>query len=267
MTGSLPEPALFTKGSRWRFIRHRHIYGTGQRISAGEEFTVAAPLNNPKTLAIRSETIFDFRTTSDQKKYSKRSDVTATLNYNEIFRFVEMLDMGQPIVYYLKSVSNKYFLRGNSRDNDYTFDFSEARYYENRLSALKAWAGSNGFYGSRSPFYERYRLMGYDTRTLSHSEVFIRPKLINIMDWVLRRVSASEAEKKLFISVLARFESDNMFFVKCRSAHYSEIERVSRRLGIKPPSIGLGLFACYEDRIADATMIKMAIPGVEILEI
>jgi hypothetical protein len=269
---SMPHPALFTKGSKWRFHSRRHIHDTGQRIEVGEEFEVVAPYyNTTKVLAIRSETIDEFRSPGHVKFYSKNPQVTGTLNYNEIYRFVEQVATGEDMLYYLREDDRRFrgrYYTGKDSDPDH-HDFSMAQYWENPIRAQKRALQLNNV-GKNSAYHQRWRVWRYDNVNDVHTDVSLPDHAHGILKWLSKfvsgRVQRSEVEKVAADLIVRNPTIEKLILVKMPS--WQQGESLIHWCGgarIKRPTV-IHQYAFF-DTLDDAMMVKMGWGAKGIVEV
>lgn len=265
----LPHPSLFTKGSKWRFHTRRRIYGATQSFEEGEEFTVITPFNNTTpVLAIGSKTIFEFRSKGHVTFYGKTQGVTATLNYNEIYRFVERIEAGTDTIYYIRDVRNKRFWTGKE-DNDH-HDFSMAQYWECEKRALKKLMKLNRVH-SNGAYFARYQVFAYNNVTDTHTPVAIPATADNLLRWFNRniagRIERSHLEHAVYNLVMLNLNIEKLIAVKLQS--WRDAESCNNWCGgqrIKPLAIA-ERFVFVKD-LDEAVLVKMGFnPSPEVVEL
>jgi hypothetical protein len=270
-----PHPAQFTKGSKWRFHSRREIWNSRHLFSVGDTIEVMTPLDNvSKLLACRGD-IWSFMKRSDETKYAS-SDVTGTVGLDQIARFVERVEPGTKKVYYLRKCSSEgsgeygHFYQGKTKNYPNTTRFTDAKYWENRLLALKAMLRENWF-SRPNVMYEFYKLMSYCADTDQHEEIHIPEAIRRAVDWmnlnVVQRDSVS-ASQAMLTALLQQFDDFKVMTVVRMPRHDNakELREACLKMNIRKPLAIADRYAVIRS-VEEALLLKMALKGYEVIEV
>jgi hypothetical protein len=259
-----PTPAQFTKGSKWRFICP--VRRPGMACSTGDEFEIVSPIDNV-TRVVACRGIHSYRAQSDRARFPT---ATGSLPLGAVIKFVEQVEAGSPIVYYLKMVgkSHVYYV-GASPTYQTTHHFDLAKYWESKYFALKALYRQNSFYISRR-LMDRFCLMSYNSVTDEHCEIHIPQRIREAVAELNSEVvsgGSKTANAKMLALILKEFDDfRGVTLVKFPTFSRPMLKAVFPRHGIKLPLAIVGRYAAMRS-LEDAVMAKMAFNGCEIKQI
>ena len=272
---NIPQPCLFTTGSRWRFDHSRTLpYG---HFRAGDEFVVRAYDNATKVIAASGCVVGSYCRHSDANKYLSSRTVSGTLKYGDIARHVERVEAGVSKIYYIaREGSYASYYKGIPLNDPIVMRFSDAKYWESRYFALKALYRLNRRGTWRNPILTGlYTLVEYDTLTDQHCTVQLTSKVLEALSWISQNVYMGGGDQgpdavaaRLVLKDIEAF--DGLRILRVPVGRLPAVLQMSERAGINIKTVDRWQSRdahAFFGSIDDAILVKMSVPEVELLEI